>query len=324
MKKNLFQCEFKEIEVKNDIVKIKWFASTPEIDRYNDIVDPNAFKNSIDQYMKNPIILLQHNSDKPLGTTVKYTISESGLEINAEIVNNIENTFDLIRNGVLKGFSIGYIPTKWEYVLQDWLEIRKITELDLVEISVVSIPANANSLFTLGKSIKSFFDEMEKEKSKIEEIKTTTTISDDEEPEDLDETKEEVIDELIEEIKKDIIETPVVAETKEELNSDGSEIAGGNPETEEANIAESDSEAELLEEIKSLKDMIESLKKEMEEQKSFIDTVFENVIELWKKTVEIKSSVDSLPIKRGLATIGSEKKTVDPFFKQLMDAKNNS
>jgi phage head maturation protease len=69
--------------------------------------------------MKNPIILLQHNSDKPLGTTVKYTISESGLEINAEIVNNIENTFDLIRNGVLKGFSIGYIPTKWEYVLQD-------------------------------------------------------------------------------------------------------------------------------------------------------------------------------------------------------------
>jgi hypothetical protein len=149
-----------------------------------------------------------------------------------------------------------------------------------VEISVVSIPANANSLFTLGKSIKSFFDEMEKEKSKIEEIKTTTTISDDEEPEDLDETKEEVIDELIEEIKKDIIETPVVAETKEELNSDGSEIAGGNPETEEANIAESDSEAELLEEIKSLKDMIESLKKEMEEQKSFIDTVFENVIEL--------------------------------------------
>jgi hypothetical protein len=73
-----------------------------------------------------------------------------------------------------------------------------------------------------------------------------------------------------------------------------------------------------------LKDMIESLKKEMEEQKSFIDTVFENVIELWKKTVEIKSSVDSLPIKRGLATIGSEKKTVDPFFKQLMDAKNNS
>jgi hypothetical protein len=54
-----------------------------------------------------------------------------------------------------------------------------------------------------------------------------------------------------------------------------------------------------------------------------MDTVLDNVLELSKKTFEVKWMVDSLPIKKGLATLWVEKKTIDPLYQQLMNAKNN-
>jgi hypothetical protein len=46
------------------------------------------------------------------------------------------------------------------------------------------------------------------------------------------------------------------------------------------------------------------------------------VIELSKKTQENKSVLDNLPIKKWLATLWLEKKTIDPLFQELMNARN--
>jgi hypothetical protein len=40
--------------------------------------------------------------------------------------------------------------------------VRKITKIELLEISVVSLPANPNTLFTLTRALKQFFDGYEK------------------------------------------------------------------------------------------------------------------------------------------------------------------
>jgi len=58
------------IEHKGDTLMIAGYASTPDLDSYNDIVDPKAFSNegALDRYMANPIILLSHDSDRVLGT----------------------------------------------------------------------------------------------------------------------------------------------------------------------------------------------------------------------------------------------------------------
>jgi phage head maturation protease len=40
--------------------------------------------------------------------------------------------------------------------------VRKITEIDLVELSVVNTPANADALFTMARAIKLFFEQQEK------------------------------------------------------------------------------------------------------------------------------------------------------------------
>jgi HK97 family phage prohead protease len=283
---NYFQCEFKEIEIKQDIIKIKWWASTPDIDRYNDIVNPKAFNTAIINYMKNPVILLQHDQNKRIWKAISYNLNNKWLEVVVELSNNIENTFNLITEKVLKGFSIWFIPKKWEYKKVGDVEIREITELDLIEISVVSTPANPNSLFTLSKSIKSFFDNLLINNNIMEDL----------------EVKQEVISDEVE-IASENLETIIETEEKAVIIDDKADLVN--------------------EEIKSLKEMVEAQKIELEAQKSLIANVLDNVLELSKKTFEVKWIVENLPIKKGLATLWVEKKSVDPLYNELMKAKNN-
>jgi len=50
------------------------------------------------EYMKNPVVLWQHYSEKILGMVTEYAITSNGLRVKAELTNDIENTFQLIRD----------------------------------------------------------------------------------------------------------------------------------------------------------------------------------------------------------------------------------
>lgn len=153
-----------------EVVKISGLASTPGIDRYGDIVEPEAFAKAIDRYMTNPVLLRSHDSDRPAGVVTKIGIQSGvGLPIEADVMD--AQSQQEIKDGRLGAFSIGYIPlvTELQWMQEDgtlrefnwetdspWSKnaIRVIKELDLVEISLVTCPANPEALFTLAKSLK--------------------------------------------------------------------------------------------------------------------------------------------------------------------------
>ena len=149
--------------------RIKGYASTPGSDRYDDVVEPQAFEKSIrESYKNNPVILFQHKSDHPIGRATVMYIDHKGLYIEADIYD--KDVAPKIREKILLGFSIGFIPKEMEFrdengkllnVATDniWAAgvKRIIKEVDLVEISVVSVPANPETLFTAEKSIKNYF-----------------------------------------------------------------------------------------------------------------------------------------------------------------------
>mgnify|MGYP002141874976 CR=1 FL=1 len=154
-------------------------ASTPRIDRYRSIITTDAIRNWMSNYLKNPVILLWHNSDKPIWTMTDHKVDNSWLHITAKLVRNVDSVFENIRDWITKGFSIGFIPLDRVYKTKDWVPlqsltseeldnldyndvIREITEIDLVEISVCNTPANADALFTMARAIKAFFEEQEK------------------------------------------------------------------------------------------------------------------------------------------------------------------
>jgi HK97 family phage prohead protease len=144
---------------KGDLV-ISGYASTWGIDRDGECIHPEAFDGSLEAYLKNnPIMLWQHDQDCPFGSVTKAETDDTGLYIEAVIPKPAENepawlhlAYNKMAQGIVRTFSIGgYMTLMWD----SDLESPVIVKVELCEISVVSIPANETSIFTVAvKAIK--------------------------------------------------------------------------------------------------------------------------------------------------------------------------
>ena len=117
------------------------------IDSYREIVAPGAFEDSLKSIADSgdPLpALWQHDSSQPIGGYNLLEEDDHGLKVDGFLmVDEIpmaKQAHALMKRRVVKGLSIGY------YVLADSFDekdrIRTLTKLDLVEISIVTFPAN--------------------------------------------------------------------------------------------------------------------------------------------------------------------------------------
>jgi HK97 family phage prohead protease len=146
----------------NEILKIKGMANfsgdvddenSVFVDHTGDVIVPSGFDLSI--YKTNPQILWQHNRDYSIGKGLKAIKKKDGLEIEAEIHKNAmeEEDWYRVKNGLVTKFSVGFRTMAGE-----WREIKKtpvffITKALLMETSIVTIPCNAASGFSIIKSL---------------------------------------------------------------------------------------------------------------------------------------------------------------------------
>ena len=133
----------------SDSVFIEGYASTQDVDRQGDVVPASVWEAGMKNYLKNPIILAQHDYDDPVGRMVEHRIDSTGLWVKARISAAAE-IFNLVKDGVVTAFSVGFRVIDAEYNAAT--ELFVIKQLELVEISVVSVPANQNTLFSLSKA----------------------------------------------------------------------------------------------------------------------------------------------------------------------------
>ena len=143
----------------DESVTIEGYASTVDVDRHGDIVPASVWEKGVDNYLKNPVILAYHNHNEPIGRMVEHRVDAKGLWIKARISKAAGDVYSLVKDGVLTAFSIGFRIADAEY--NSALELFVVKELELHEISVVSVPANQNTLFSLSKA----FDTAEEFKS---------------------------------------------------------------------------------------------------------------------------------------------------------------
>jgi HK97 family phage prohead protease len=133
-----------------DSVFISGYASTNDVDRQGDVVPPSVWEKGIANYLNNPVILAYHDHSEPVGRMVDHKIDAKGLWIKARISSAADDVFNLVKDGVLTAFSIGFRIVDAEYNAA--AELFVVKELELHEISVVSVPANQNTLFSLSKA----------------------------------------------------------------------------------------------------------------------------------------------------------------------------
>lgn len=117
-------------------------ATTPATDRYGERVLPKGAEFTL------PLPLLwQHRAGEPVGSVIKATVTEAGIEVEAQLLAAgidpiADRVWALLKAGAVRGLSIGFMPLETEvgeegevsYVRWEWLEL-----------SVVTIAANAES-----------------------------------------------------------------------------------------------------------------------------------------------------------------------------------
>lgn len=133
---------------------ITGIATTPEPDRMGDIVEPLGAK------FKNPLPLLwQHMHDKPVGTVKFEKPTEKGIPFTAELPtieeagalkDLVDMAWQSVKAKLVRGVSIGFRAL--EYSFLDSGGIR-FSETEIMELSLVTIPANASATIQSIKSI---------------------------------------------------------------------------------------------------------------------------------------------------------------------------
>lgn len=102
------------------------------------------------------ILLNQHQWDEPIGK-VKVTNKPEGLWIEAELYEALDKkTFFAVKNGVLDSFSIGFTVKDYRVIKVDGEDIISFTDVALLEVSIVSIPAVTQATIQNIQTIKSF------------------------------------------------------------------------------------------------------------------------------------------------------------------------
>jgi len=148
---------FKALDEDDGSIHICGMASTHDEDRANDVIMAEAWtKGGLRNFEKNPIILFNHDYNKPIGRATGLKVTDNGLELKAKISKSApDSVAQLVKEGILGAFSVGFRVKDADYLAET--DGLKIKDAELFEVSVVSVPCNQAATFSLAKS----FDSME-------------------------------------------------------------------------------------------------------------------------------------------------------------------
>jgi HK97 family phage prohead protease len=135
-----------EFKASEDGWSFTGYASTygGEPDSYGDVIKAGAFDASL-KSNPNPPLLWAHSMGHPIGTVRTLTSNRRGLIGTWDIVDTTMGTdaYKLLKRGAVKGLSIGFYPKDSED--DPKTGIRTLTDIELIEVSLVAVPANRNA-----------------------------------------------------------------------------------------------------------------------------------------------------------------------------------
>ena len=189
-------------------------ASTENSDRYGDVINQKGW--SLEAYNRNPVVLLNHNSNSlPIGKG-KVEIKDGQLMIDVEFDQEDElarKVESKVKNGYINAVSVGFNP----------IESKRRSELpkehkafgkrgmyfeksELLEVSIVTIPANSDATAKQFNAIEKRISDLEESLAELKHILDVEVLEDgnfrityasmsDDETEDLEEREMEPEDE---------------------------------------------------------------------------------------------------------------------------------
>lgn len=149
-------------EDKKEKGKMSFVASTDRADRYGDIIDQRGW--DLDSYKANPVILLNHDHQSlPIGRG-DVRLTEAGLVIDVEFDMADPRAAEIAgkaERGFMNAVSVGFTPIKAtpraqlpaEHFAFSKAGGQFFERAELLEVSIVTIPANADAVAIAAKNI---------------------------------------------------------------------------------------------------------------------------------------------------------------------------
>ena len=123
------------------------------VDQGMDVVERGAFRKSLGS--RRVKMLWQHDMSQPIGVWDEITEDERGLFVRGRLLKEVDKgreAMALLRAGAIDSMSIGY--RTMEAIPEGDGRVRKLTEIDLFEISLVTFPMLPDAKITAVKAIR--------------------------------------------------------------------------------------------------------------------------------------------------------------------------
>lgn len=177
MKKLMFKVK---TVIENDELFIEGFAvkyNVVDSTRYKDKLLYGCCTKTLKENKSNIKLLFEHDRARVIGKIVNYEDSFEGLFIKAKISEAEPEIKTKISEGLYDSFSIGFIEIKSTPIFDDNRELveNQITEIKLIEVSLVSFPAYKQAKFSVTKSMQELIEkenDFENETQYLEKIKS--------------------------------------------------------------------------------------------------------------------------------------------------------
>lgn len=134
-----------QIKAASDTGTFEVVISTADVDRAGEIIDQNGW--DLEFYKSNPVVLWAHDySSLPIGVTEDISVQDGKLVAKGRfapeeanpLAQHVRRLYDL---KIIRAASVGFIPREF-----DPNNASRITKAELLEFSLVPVPANPNAL----------------------------------------------------------------------------------------------------------------------------------------------------------------------------------
>ncbi len=142
--------------LKDEMRSVDVVASTGAVDSYNEIVSQDW---DLRRYKANPIVLYGHNAyDLPIGFARDVRVEDGQLLATLHFVDEkasprAEQVWQGIKQGSLRAVSVGFQPGTVSTTKVGDKDVIVLSNNNLLEISVVPLPANAEAVMAQEKSL---------------------------------------------------------------------------------------------------------------------------------------------------------------------------
>lgn len=148
--KKVLQLEIKSLGELGHGVFSGYGSTFGNVDRVGDIVERGAFERTLETHKKNgtmPAMLIHHDMTRPIGRWIDMREDEHGLSVEGKLttgVRDADEAYALLKDGAINSMSIGYKVIREDY--DHRTGINHLHEVELHELSLVTIPANAAAI----------------------------------------------------------------------------------------------------------------------------------------------------------------------------------